>query len=104
MHFISFYIKDIKSLESRARLYPAMNTGGFNTLGEIPAFRAGFSFSIMCILHHAHAYDLHVVSLAVNSYGPTQVLNDDISHGQRGILAYLTAALNKAFMSSVACP
>lgn len=73
------------------------------TARGVPAFRAGPSFSLMRILHHAHAYDLHVVSLVANSYGPTQVVNDDISRGQRNIPAHLTAALNKAFMSSVAC-
>lgn len=74
------------------------------TAWRVPVFRAGPSFSITCILHHAYAYEQHVVSLVANSYGPTQVANDDISRGQRRILVHLTTALNKAFMSSVACP
>lgn len=65
---------------------------------------AGPSFSIICILYHAHAYNLHVVSQAANSYDPTQVVSDDISRRQRSIHAHLTAALNKALESSEACP
>lgn len=65
---------------------------------KVPAFRmAGPSFSIVCILHHAHAYNLHVVSRAGNSYDPTQVVSDDISRRQRSIHAHLTTALNKTW-------
>lgn len=82
-YYTSQYCKETWSFSIYiTRLYLATSPRWVERLREYLLF-AGPSFSIMCILHHAHAHDVHVVSLAANTCGPTQVLNDDISHGRR---------------------